>query len=143
AGRNYWSTPLIVPAVVVQPPEFGVTASTGGCRASLGLDDRGRPSPHGRLRFLLAAFFAFFYGRLEILDTFAQALAQSAEFARSEQEQRNGKNQQNLRQSQFSRHKNLQRGCPARAQQQSKGPKLNSRLVQTHRSKRDARHRTV
>jgi hypothetical protein len=71
------------------------------------------PAPHELLRFLLFAFFALFYCGLEILNAFAQALPEAGEFARSKDKERNGKYQQNLRQSQFSRHRNLQRGCPA------------------------------
>ena len=49
------------------------------------------------LHFVAFAVFAIFYGRLEILDAFAQALAQAGKFARSKDKKGNGKQQQDLR----------------------------------------------
>jgi hypothetical protein len=56
-----------------------------------------------RLGFLVRVL-ALFHGGLEVLDAFAEAFAEVSQFARTKDEQRDGKDDKNFGQSEFPTH---------------------------------------
>lgn len=65
-----------------------------------------------RLRLLFRALFAVLHCGLEILDAFAQSFSEISKLAGTKDEQCDGQDEQNLRQTQFAKHEVTSRVSP-------------------------------